>query len=299
MVRKSILIVACALALTGCSDRSGPSGGPNQYRLADVLRGPMNQVVPAPIVADMVPPPIPGDAQQFSYSHTWSLEMAHAAVAPRFRRARDLCLKDRTLDCKLVSANLTSGGGEDGFVSATLAVELPHAKLDAFEHALLVPVAGEAAGDAAITSRSTQAQSVETEAGDAGRKVAQLSAYRDRLADIAKRPNLAIDDIIKLEAERARVESDLDEAQATARGLAAGIARESVTIQLSERAVPIGPFGQVWRSAGDVLAVNAANVLLFVIGAVPWLPILAAGIYAVSWLWRLFRRRQKAIVPAG
>ncbi|MEJ0028274.1 MAG: DUF4349 domain-containing protein [Rhizomicrobium sp.] len=256
----------------------------------------MNLAAPVP---DVAPPPslVPGISQQFSYSHAWTVEMARAAVAPRFRRARDLCLKDRALDCKLVTANLTSG--DDGYVSASLAVQLPHAGLEAFERALLAPVAGEAAGDAAMTSRSTQAQSVETEAGDAGRKAAQLSAYRDRLAEIAMRPNLAIDDIIKLEAERARVEDDLDTARTTARGLNAGIARESVTVQLSERIVPVGPFGRMLQNAGDVLAENAAGAVLFVIAAIPWLPILAAGIYTVSWLWRLFRRRQKAIVPAG
>jgi len=36
-----------------------------------------------------------------------------------------------------------------------------------------------------------------------------------------------------------------------------------------------------------------------VIAAVPWLPIVAGGIFLVSWLWRLFRRRQKVIVPAA
>jgi len=297
MVRKSILFLACALLLAGCGDRSAPGRGQDHY---DVRGGLMNRIMPAPMMADLVASPTPsGDSQQFSYSHNWNLEMPRAAVVARFRRARDLCLTDRTLDCKLTSANLVSGNGDDGFVSATLAVELPHAKLDTFERALLAPVAGESRGAAVMTSRATQAQSVETEAGDASHKVAELTAYRDRLADIAKRPNLAIDDVIKLEAERARVESDLDTALATARGLTAGIARESVTIQLSERSEAVGPFGRVWRDAGDVLAGNAADALLFLIGALPWLPILAAGIYAVSWLWRLFRRRQKAIVPPG
>ncbi|HXC54839.1 MAG TPA: DUF4349 domain-containing protein [Rhizomicrobium sp.] len=296
MVRKAIVVVACALTLAGCGDRAGPS----RYGLADARGGLMNRIVPPAdieVAADSTAPaPVPGATQQFSYTHAWSVRMSHESVQPRFARARDACLKDRSLDCKLVSAELSVGDGESSYTSATLVVQLPHGRLDGFEHALLAPLAGERPGDAAIDARSTQAQSVETAAGDASRKVAQLTAYRDRLAEIARRPNLSVDDIIKLEAERARVQGDLDDATGHQRDLTDGIAREAVTITLSERSVPVGPFGQLARNAASTLAESTAGAILFLIGLLPWLPILAAGIYAVSWLWRLFRRRQKAPV---
>ena len=299
MVRKSILVVVCALTLAGCGDRSTPN---QRYGLADVRGGLANRLMPAAMVPDIAAPPAPviaGDTQQFSYTHAWSVRMSHSGVQPRFSRARDACLKDKSLDCKLVSAELSVGDGEDSYTTATLVVQLPHGRLDGFEHALLAPLAGEKPGDAEIDSRSTQAQSVETEAGDTARKVAQLTAYRDRLAEIATRPNLGVDDIIKLEAERARVQGDLDDATSHQRDLTDGIAREAVTITLSERIVSAGPFGELARNAGNTLAENTAGAILFLIGSVPWLPIVAAAIYLVARLWRLFRGRQKAIVPAG
>jgi hypothetical protein len=287
MVRRSILAIACVLALAGCDERSEPAGlmaGRGQDLADGRPASGETTVAPAP--------------QQFSYSHAWNVRMAHGAVSPRFVRARDLCLKDRALACRLVSANISSGE-DNGYTSASLEVQLPHAKLDVFEKTLLAPVAGEKAGDAAMESRSTQAQSVETEATDTARKVAQLTAYRDRLADIARRTNLSVDDIIKLEAERARVQGDLDDAAAHERDLTNGIARESVSIQLTERVQPVGPLTLAFRSAGDTLAESTASALRFTIAAVPWLPVVAAGIFLLSFLWRLFRRRQKAIVAPG
>jgi hypothetical protein len=283
MVRQSIAFAACVVLVAGC-DRP-----PGNFLKANA---------PAALMADMVAPESVPGPQQFSYSHSWSVRVNHGAVGPRFVRARDFCLHDKALHCKLVSANIQSGD-EGGAASASLNVQLPHGALDRFEQALLAPVGGEKPGDAAMVSRSTQAQSVETEASDTAHKVAQLTAYRDRLADIAKRPNLSVDDIIKVEAERARVQGDLDQATGHQRDLTDGIARESVAIDLSERVEPVGPLTQAFRSAGSTLADSAASALLFVIAAVPWLPIVAGGIFLVSWLWRLFRRRQKVIVPAA
>ena len=290
MVRKILLLTTCALMLTGCGDRSQPmllrttlpSGG-----MAADLRAPAPAIVPA--------------EQEFSYTHSWTVPMARGAITPRFTRTRDLCLRDKTLNCRLVSANLNSAD-DDGTSNASLQVLLPHGKLDGFEHALLAPVTGER-GAIAIQSRSTQAQSVETEAGDTARKVSQLTAYRDRLADIAKRPNLSVDDIIKIEAERSRVQGDLDEATNHQRDLTDGIARESVTIQLEERVEPAevqGPIALAVASAGATLAENTASVLLFLVGSIPWLPVVAGGLFVIARLWRRFRGwRVKAAPSSG
>ena len=263
MVRHSIALIACVLALAGC-DRA-----PNfRNELAAEVASPLSVVTPPSIDVSPTPPA----AQQFSYTHAWSVIMARGTVSPRFTRARDLCLHDRSLNCKLVFAKLASGDYDPGSVSASIEVQLPHAKLDVFELALLAPVKGERAGDAVMQARSSQAQSVETQAGDTARKVAQLTAYRDRLADIAKRPNLGVDDMIKLEAERSRVQTELDEATGEQRTLADGIAREDVTITLTGRAPPVeqpGAFTRVLRNAGDTLTDSTAAATASATAAIP------------------------------
>jgi hypothetical protein len=241
--------------------------------------------------------------QQFSFSHVWNVRMGRAAVSPRFIRARDLCLHDKTMSCKLISANF-QGGSDSDDASATLSVLLPHTAIDRYERALLAPLRGEKAGDAKIVARSSQAVSVETAASDTARTVARLTAYRDRLADVAKRQDLGVDDIIKLEAERSRVQTELDQASNQERDLTDSIARESVTVQFTQRyepVAPVGAFTHFLRNAGDTLTDSTANALLFAIAALPWLPFVMILIWLVSrlWRWLLQRRTIRVAISRG
>jgi hypothetical protein len=275
MARNSLIVVCCLLA-AGC--------GRNYEGLA---RGPME------LRADVAPGTT---AQQFSYSHFWTLVMAKRAITPRFERARSQCLKDTSLNCRLLSATLSTDEGEMyALTSARLELLLPHEKLDLFEQKLREPVPGESAGEVAIPNRSTSADSVENAAGDASRKVQQLTAYRDRLALLAKRPNLSIEDIIRLEAEQSRVQGDLDDAMAKLRDLNEGVARERLDVTLTERAGFVEPIARVWRNGTSLLIESTANALQFVIQILPWLPIGGVGIFFASWAWRRFRRRQPKV----
>lgn len=274
MVRKSLLIMTCCLLASAC--------GRNAEYLAPRAMD---------LKADLVPPGTA--AQQFSYSHFWALVMDKSAVAPRLERARLQCLQDKALNCRLLSATLSTDEGEMyAFTSARLSLLLPHDKLNLFEQRLLIPVSGENTSDVEVRSRSTTADNVENAAGDASRKVLQLTAYRDRLALLAKRSNLSIDDIIRLEAEQSRVQGDLDDALAKLRDLNEGLARERLDVELSERAGLAGPVARVWNNAASLLIESTANALQFLIQILPWLPIVGAGIFVASWLWRRFRRRQ-------
>jgi len=291
MVRHTAIVIACALMLAGCGRNNG--GRPAELH-AELLPSPppdINIASDAPAQAGR------GLAQQFTYSHSWSLVLSHSALTRHFEAARDACLKDRTLDCKLVSANLSNDGDT---AQAQLSVLLPHAGLDRFEHLLRNPRAGEKPDDVRLVSRATRAESVENAAADSNRKVAQLGGYRDRLAEIAKRPNLSVDDLIKLEAEQARVETELDEALAEQRGIDSGLKRESVDVSMTEvMAPPPSQMVQILGEAGATLGTSTANMIIFVIGALPWLPLLIAGVWLLVRLVRLaWRRRPRANIAA-
>jgi hypothetical protein len=260
MTRKLPYLLA-ALVLAGC----GPSGP--AYRGAPLM-----------IAKDS------DEQQTFSYMHWLQIAVPHDAVKSRFEKERDRCLGDAALHCKLIAANFGTGGYDDpGAVSATLQVALPHDKVAAFED--------ETAAGADVLARSTRADSIENEAGDAGRKVAQLSKYRDGLAVLAKRPNLAVEDFIRVQSELSKTEADLAVALASQRDVRDRIARDRLSVTISENPGAMAPLGRVVREAGTILIENAAQALRFAIGAIPWLPLVALGILAVRWLWRIARRR--------
>jgi hypothetical protein len=287
MLRKIIIVSVCALALAGCGRNSGQP---------EMLRVRSAPFVPPPDIntaSDASAPNSTPSVQQFSYSHSWNLILSHAALPRHFEAARDACLKDKTLDCRLVSANLSDDGDT---ASAQLSVLVPHASLDRFERLLRTPRAGEKPDDIRVASRSTRAESVENAAADSNRKVSQLTGYRDRLAAIAKRPNLSVDDLIKLEAEQARVETDLDEALAEQRGIDSGLTREAVDVSMAEQEAPTpSALAQALGNVGDTLGNSTANMLSFVVGALPWLPLLLAGVWLLVRVVRFAWRRKPRV----
>jgi hypothetical protein len=231
--------------------------------------------------------------QIFSYSHTISLLMARDAIRERYDRARMLCLQERAMRCKLMTASLDDSDA----ASAHLEVALPHDKIAAYEANLLKPVQKDKDG-IEVTSRTTRAESVETQASDTDKKVAQLTKYRDGLAELAKKPNLNVDDFIKVQEELSKTEADLDEALSQKRDIGDRIARESLTIDLTQRFETVSPLGQAWRDSGDLLTASTADMLRFVVQMIPWLPIMAALFFLLRWAVSKIARRRVAVAKS-
>jgi hypothetical protein len=221
--------------------------------------------------------------------------MTHAAVKPRFERARDKCLHDAALNCKLITATISANAsGYAAGDEATLAVALPHDKVAQFENSLLEPLNEDGSAKVNVQGRSTSAENVATQASDNERKVAQLTAYRDRLEALAKRSDLSVADLMKVEAELAKVQGDLDAALAEKRDIGERITREYLTVSFGETEAAAAPIAQVFSEAGDTLVESTAAALGFLIRALPWLPIVGGGVLLVAWLWRLVRRKKTA-----
>jgi hypothetical protein len=280
MPRGLSIVIVAMLVLAGCGPRSKIA----QPEVPVEMNAEANVPPPAIAIASE------DKSQIFSYSHALSLEMAKDAVKSRYERARDACLRNAALHCKLLTANLTDG---EGAVAAHLEVALPQDGIAGYEAGLLSAVPADKDGTL-VRARSTQAQSVEDEVGDNDKKVAQLSKYRDGLVELAKRPNLDVDDFIKVQQELAKTEADLDEALGAKRDLHERIARESLTIDLTQRvAAPesVSPLAQLWHEAGDVLVDSTATMLRFVLQLVPWLPFGVVIFLLLRWVAGVARKR--------
>ena len=228
----------------------------------------------------------------FSYNHFLSIAMGRDYIRPRFERAEAQCLHDSKFQCTLISASLDAADANDYGPSATLLISLPHAQIAQFQSALLKPVAGD--GGAKVQSQTTSAENVSQEAADATRKVKQLSDYRDRLAALAKRPGLSVDDLIKVESELSKAQGDLDDATSQLNNVADRVAKERLSVSFdvaTDTSDAFRPVGRTWRSAVDLFGQSTANALQFSIQVIPWLPIILAAFFLFRWLWRIARRR--------
>lgn len=278
MNRIIVLVGVCCLAVAGCG---GPTGRHYGARY---------------LAADLAKPSEPGNNQSFSYTHILSLEMLRTRIQPCFERARNDCLRVAALNCKLVSANINSGDDtSENQTDAMLVVQLPHDQIASFERSILSALPGEDAADVRVASRSTQAQNVQQEQVDVEHRLAQLADYRDRLTALARRPDVRVDDLIKIQNELSNVESQLEQLAIQKRDVGERISREQLTVSFGEHETvgdAFRPIVAVWRDSIATVAQSAADALRFLIQVIPWLPILAGGFFLASWLWRLVRRRK-------
>jgi Domain of unknown function (DUF4349) len=255
-----------------------------------------------------VPPPVPGyvgdgianpasktpeqAAAKLAYSHQLDLEMPPAMVGPRFGRARDACVNNPAYGCLLLSADLRSG---NGYPRAGLTVRLPHGQVEAFEQSVLAPLPGETAGETAILSRSTSAEDLTQALQDTERRLSELTQYRDRLMELAKRSDAKVEDLIKVESELASTQSQIEAIIAQQKHLNDEVATEKLTIDLTARqsiAAAENPIVRVWHDSAGILSENVADALRAIIATLPWLVPLVLLIQILRLLWRFMRRRK-------
>ena len=238
------------------------------------------------------------DGPKLAYHHWLEFEMPAPSVAPRYERARDKCLADPAAGCILTNASIDAGDPRNGRgPHASLTLRLPHAAVAGYEQALEQPVSGEAAGAVELKARNTTADDLTAALQDTGRRLAQLTDYRDRLTELAKRPDAKVEDLIKVEQELSNTQSEIEQITAQQSHLNQQVATELLTINLSADAATdgiSGPVAQVWHNARTVLGQNTAAALRFAIGAVPWLAIGAVALALLAVVRSLFRRRRKS-----
>src|SRR5262249_15626573 len=158
---------------------------------------------------------------------------------------------------------------------ASLTVRLPHDAITPFETDLLAPQPGETVGDALVQSRSTTAEDLTNAIADVERRQAQLRDYRDRLMDLAKRPDVKVADLIKIESELSNTQSQIEAIEAQKKTLDQRVDTEIVAITFYARDNTKAPIVIAWYEAGRVLGESTGSALRFAISALPWLPIVA------------------------
>ncbi len=219
--------------------------------------------------------------------------MASANVAVRFDLARERCLKDPVFRCELLASSINMGDEHtETPPSAQLTVKLPHNEVDAFEARLIEALPNEAVGEVIVRARSTTADNVTQQVANLGRRMAQLTDYRDRLTTLTKRGDVRSAELIQIAGELSKVQSDIEQVTAQQRDMADRVSKERLTVDLGERegSAALRPLARVWRSSLDLLIDSSADALRFLIMILPWLPIIAVGIAFVPWLWRMMRR---------
>jgi hypothetical protein len=129
-----------------------------------------------------------------------------------------------------------------------------------------------------------------------------MAEFRDNLRRMMATPNAKLKDLIEVERELTRVQTELD-SLATRRKVLAN-QTEKVHVGLSFNAKPSvleagtwAPLKQALLRAGHVLANSVATLIEFVVGVLPWLIVALGTIAALRALWRRKRLQRAAPHP--
>jgi hypothetical protein len=236
----------------------------------------------------------PSPAAKLAYRHDLQLEMSAANVEPRYRRAVKDCEENATLNCVILNASIAMGDSSEGSApNASLTVRVSHSAVAPFEADLLAPLPGEAAGDAIVRSRSTSAEDLTNAIADIERRQAQLTDYRDRLTALLGRPDVKVEDLIRIESEISTTQSQLDAIAGQKKTLNQRVDTEIISISLASHADlgnVSGPIVLAWHQAGRLLGESTGTALSFAIIALPWLPIVIVGLLLLRFALRRWRR---------
>ncbi|MFC5666224.1 DUF4349 domain-containing protein [Kitasatospora misakiensis] len=296
-------VAVAAVLVAGCG-ASGDGATKDMSAVAPAQAARGDAAVGAPGAAASVAPkaPLAGqagaapvvDSRQIAYSA--QLTVRTAQVDTVLAKARDLAVAAGGY----VASETGSSGGDGGPQSGQITVKVPSA---AFQ-----PTLDQLAGLGEVLSRRSQAEDLTQQVADVNSRMQSQQASVDRVrALMAQAKTLA--EIVSLESELSRRESDLESLQKQVKELSARTSLSTVTLDVRQKAGPVQEVPDApedkgfWASVGSalgggwhLLAAIVRGVCVTVAAVLPFL-LVAAPVAAVVWVVRR-RRKPVPVAPA-
>jgi hypothetical protein len=219
--------------------------------------------------------------------HELQIQTATDGVEAAWRSANEACA---AADCEVLAASLQRDD-ERRPARATLAARVPPQHLDAFLARL-----GELGtiGRHDKTTEDRTEEVVDTEA-----RIANMATFRDHLRTLMASPGAKLKDLIEVERELVRVQSELDSLAARRKALANQTDKVHVSLSFVARATVLeagmwSPVHEALLGAGHTLSYSVSMLISLVVALAPWALLLAAVGLGMRVAWRRWKRRPAA-----
>lgn len=204
------------------------------------------------------------------------INVPESALEPRFHLLVDRCTGDALHHCTLLESELSSGA----VPSARLRLRVdPESTEELITYAVSL---------GRLQHRSTTAEDLTPVIEEAQTRLAMLTAYRKQLLELQSRAATNVEAAIKIAAELANVQTQLEQMQAEAAAQKQRTQADLVTIQLL--VPPHRALGPPIREAIDTFFGNMSIAIGQVITALayilPWACIVVPALLGLRLLWR-------------
>ena len=218
-----------------------------------------------------------------------TLELPGSDLQSAWRSANDDCATAPANQCEILISTISQGELNTPS-AASLQIRITPERHEDFRRKILAR--GELREDRTESLDKT-GEVVDTEA-----RLKNTLALRDRLRAMLATPGAKFKDLIDLEKELARVQSELDSLNGIRKALANDTEKTFMQIDFrAKRSVTeagtFSPIGDAFADSGRAFASSMASFIVFVVVALPWvIPIIVVFIIARCGL-RAFRNRKK------
>lgn len=153
------------------------------------------------------------------------------------------------------------------------------------------PLIALASGFGEVTRRTTNAEDLAKPILDTGKRLAMLEAYLEDLTRLRQQSRQDVEALIRVAAEIAKTQSELDAARAEQAQLRQRVDLQILEIRFySERAGSFGAtIGEAMSEFGTNIGSGIAQAVVGFAYLLPWLVILIPLLFLLRRLWRRFR----------
>jgi hypothetical protein len=263
-------VLACLLPLAGC--RSEAPEVPTSESSIAALERARNK-------ADAGP-----ESHRFvAVSHEFAVEADERELTQALESIEEFC---RTIRCDVVASSIRQRTS-DSPPGASLSLRVAPEQLPRLIEQI------EAVGS--ILEHKTESTDKTATVIDVDAKIKNLTEFRDRMRKMLSASNAGVKDIVEVERELSKVQSELDSIQTTRKALANETEKVFVSIAFSVRKSmtetgTLAPIVTAWYSIGHVLAGSIAAAIYFVVAIAPWLVLFIPAV----WLCRKAIRKLRS-----
>ncbi|MCY7386836.1 MAG: DUF4349 domain-containing protein [Burkholderiales bacterium] len=271
------------MLMAGCGEKYADSGTSKNKLPAPLETKIMAEVRPS------APSAGPPDEKKYRAIRQYlALELLGTDLQSAWRAAHDDCAMAPANQCDILISTISQGELNTPS-AASLQIRIAPQRHDGYRKKVLAR--GELREDRTESLDKTS-EVIDTEA-----RLKNTLALRDRLRAMLATPGAKFKDLIDLEKELARVQSELDSLNGIRKALANET--EKTFMQIDFRAKrsmtetgTFSPIGDAFAGSGRAFASSLASLIVFVVVALPWvIPIIVVFIIARSGL-RAFRNRK-------
>jgi len=230
-----------------------------------------------------------------AYRYGFGLVMPAAAVKPTSDKHIQICRDAGPSKCQVTGSNTNNFSDEN--IQANLSFRAEPDWLQSFITGMKADIDDI---DGRIQTENTSVEDLTRAILDTDARLKAQKTLRSRLENLLETRDAKLPDLLSLERELARVQSDIESATANLKALRARVSMSVVNLSYTSERVAVSrsslsPIGAALKDFVGIVSRGLAGVIRFVAALLPWMIfVILPGLFLLRWFWR--RRKKVKLV---